>query len=252
MLRLLLERTLRGSVFPRRLPPQFGRRKIYVSASAGLKYVFKPMATIDPDLLAFASDYVRPGHVVWDLGANIGLFTFAAAQMAGPGGRVISIEADTWLIGLLRKSISLSPESSAPITLVPVAISDRAGLATFHLAQRSRATNHLAGFGSTQTGGVKESHTVVTVTLDWLAQQVPPPNVLKIDVEGAESLVLAGAQEMIAKHRPVILCEINGDASPWCSDFFKKNGYRMFDAGKPKAERVELDAAPYATLALPS
>lgn len=96
MLRSLVERATRGWRFRRTLPVALGGAGIYISPLAGLKYLFRPMDTIDPTLCRLAREFVRGGHVVWDVGANVGLFSFAAAHFAGAGGRVISIEPDVY------------------------------------------------------------------------------------------------------------------------------------------------------------
>ena len=61
-----------------------------------------------------------------------------------------------------------------------------------NIAQRGRAANFMRGFGTSQTGGVRNRQPVVTVTLDWLAERFPVPDIIKIDVEAGERLVLEG------------------------------------------------------------
>src|SRR3974390_2182320 len=102
--RKIVELSTRDWVYPRRLPSSFGGVPIFVTPSAGLKYLFKPMTKVDPILLRNAIDLIRPNDIVWDIGANVGLFTFAAAARAGSNGCVIAFEPDTWLVQLLRKS----------------------------------------------------------------------------------------------------------------------------------------------------
>src|SRR5437870_1265436 len=98
MLRSLAERLTRSLRFKRRLPGAFGRVPIWVSPSAGLKYLFRSMSNVDPALLQLVSEFVAADHVVWDVGANVGLFSFAAAFQAGPRGLVVSVEPDVWLV----------------------------------------------------------------------------------------------------------------------------------------------------------
>src|SRR5579859_3877308 len=103
-LRLALERASHRVVVLRRLPPPFAGARIYVSTEGGLRYLARPMAQVDPPLLRLAAEVVRRGDTVWDIGANMGLFSFAAAVLAGPEGRVLAVEPDTDLVGLLRRS----------------------------------------------------------------------------------------------------------------------------------------------------
>ncbi len=194
----MLERFSRNRVLRRRLPEDFGTVPILVSPDASLRFW---KLRLESDLFEFAREFVQPGSVVWDVGANVGLLSVAAAQRAGASGKVIAMEADIWLAGLLRKSAALQPASSAPIQVIPAAIFDAPTVASFHVAQRCRAGNFLEGSGgSSQTGGVRETVSVLTITLDWLLEQEGIPSVLKIDVEGAESNVLVAPDACWPKH----------------------------------------------------
>ncbi|MGB7267151.1 MAG: FkbM family methyltransferase, partial [Terracidiphilus sp.] len=205
-LRTLLERVSRGRVLKRHLPAEFGSVPILVSPDAALS-LWKTRT--ESDLFDFAREFVQAGDVVWDAGANVGLFSIAAAQQAGVTGKVVAIEADIWLAALLRRSAAMQPATAAPIQVIPAAVYDSPAIASFNIAKRGRASNFLsAAGGSSQTGGVRETVSVITTTLDWLLDQVAAPNVLKIDVEGAECNVLRGAQRVLAEVQPVILIEV--------------------------------------------
>ena len=109
MLRRLTERITRDWTLRRQLPQDFGGVPILVTPSAGLRYLARSMNDVDPVLMNLVKEFVRPGSVVWDIGANVGLFTFAAASLAGPGGQVMAMEPDAWLVQLLRRSAKLQP-----------------------------------------------------------------------------------------------------------------------------------------------
>lgn len=251
MIRSLLEKATRRSTFRRTLPAGMGGAPIYVSGSAGLKYLFRPMESIDPGLCALAREFVSAGHTVWDVGANVGLFTFAAAHLAGARGKVIAFEPDVWLVQLLRHSAAIQPPSSAEVQIVPAAVAQSCDLRSFHIAVRSRATNALAGYGH-HTGGVAERQTVVTASLDWLAERLPSPDVVKIDVEGAELEVLRGAIGLMQKKGPIFLCEVSADRAREVTQLLKDLRYRIYDGDSDGGARREVDVAPWSTVAVRS
>jgi FkbM family methyltransferase len=249
-LRLALERASHRVVVRRRLPPPFAGARIYVSTEGGLRYLAHPMAQVDPALLRLAAEVVRRGDTVWDIGANVGLFSFAAAVMAGPEGRVLAVEPDTDLVGLLRRSAAAAV-GLAPVEILPAAIADDLSVARFHIARRNRATSHLAGFGSAMAGGVRSTRVVPTLTLDWLAARFPAPDVLKIDVEGAELAVLVGGGRVLADS-PVVICEVSGQNTAAVSTVLAGHGYTLYDGDQLVGERVPVPVAPFNLLAIPA
>src|SRR5450631_4016821 len=106
-LRRAVELLSRRVVLKRRMPAQFGGGQLFVSPDSGLRYCRINLVNADPHLFRMAAELVRRGDVVWDIGANVGLFSFAAAGAAGPEGHVVALEPDTWLVGLLRRSSNL-------------------------------------------------------------------------------------------------------------------------------------------------
>lgn len=236
-------------VLPRRLPAQFRRARLYVSSEGGLGYLRPRLSSVDPALLRLAGELVRPGAVVWDIGANLGLFSVAAAAMAGPAGRVLAVEPDCWLVSLLRRSATAG-EGLAPVEVLPAAVSDRVGVGRFHIARRARATSHLAGFGTTQAGGVRASQLVPTVTMDWLLRHFPAPDLVKIDVEQAELPALAGASGVLAG-RPALICEVAGANAAPVGELLGGFGYDFYDGTLPAGLRRPLDHVPWSLLALP-
>jgi FkbM family methyltransferase len=250
--RALLERLSRDRVVRRRLPPEHGGAALFVSPDAALKLWRRDLAQADPLLLGLAAELVRPGQVVWDIGANVGLFAFAAAHRAGPTGHVIAVEADDWLAALLRRSASTAGPAYAPVDVLAAAVSDRTGVADLRIAERGRAGNYLGTVpGSTQTGGHRETRKVVTVTLDSLLDAFPPPHLVKIDVEGAEALCLRGAEHLLATVRPVLICEVTADNTTEVGDRLRSHGYTLFDAAEPPGSRPPLAAPVWNTLATP-
>lgn len=248
-LRHLSEQFSHRYVARRHLPPPFKPIPFYVSSEGGLKYLRRSVAHVDRELLALVAEFVQRDSVVWDIGANVGLFSFAAAAASGPKGQVIAVEPDSWLVDLLRRSSALDGDR-APVVVVPVAVSDQSGFATFHIASRSRATNYLDGYGSPDSGGSRDRQVVPTIDIDSLGRHFPWPDILKIDVEGAELLALTGAKDALA-HRPVLICEVTKANSAEVTALLHAAGYRLFDGLCPAAARGEVDMATFQTLAQP-
>jgi FkbM family methyltransferase len=252
MLRRMIEDMTRDWVIRRRLPADFLRASIHVSPSAGLRYLYRSMDDIDSVLLDLVREFVKPGAVVWDVGANVGLFSFAAASLAGSEGRVIAFEPDAWLVQLLRRSACRQPAQSAPVQIIPAAVASQVSIRTLCLATRSRAANYLAEFGTIQTGGLREEQSVIAVSLDWLLQELPHPSVVKIDVEGAEMEVLKGAERLFESVRPVVLCEVIPASEQAVTKFLRSYDYQILDGETDAANRTPLQTAPWCTIAIPN
>ena len=165
-------------------------------------------------------ELVRPNITVWDIGANVGLFSFAAASL---GAQVVAVEADTWLANLIHRSALLN---KLPVTVLPAAVSDRQGISRLYLSDQGKASNSLCGVGIAQT--------VIAVTLDSLLDHFAAPEVLKIDVEGTEYAVLSGAWKVL-QARPLIFCEVTGDYEA-IGKLLREANYELYAAREAKRQ----------------
>jgi FkbM family methyltransferase len=252
-LRRAAERLSRGVVLHRRLPEEFGSQTLFVTPDSALAYWGFDLAKADPLLLRLAAELVRPGMTVWDIGANNGLFTFAAAVRAGAGARVVAVEPDPVLAALLRRSNLVRTCERADVAVVNAVVTESAGVVEFTLAARGRAASHLSDLdGSSQSGGSRERLHVVSVTLDTLAEHFGSPDLVKIDVEGAEERCLRGAARLLATARPVVLCEVGKGACAAVTEILTGHGYVLVDASVGAEERRPLATAVWNTLAIPS
>lgn len=150
---------------------------------------------------------VRENSWYLDVGANIGLMS-APLLHTRSGVTVVSVEASPHTGACLKRSIEGSPRRDR-WTFEGLALGSREGQATFFAS----APSHGAFDGLRDTGrGRGATATTVTMTrLDalWRRHGQPDVSCIKIDVEGAESEVLAGAAECVAACRPVIMLEWN-------------------------------------------
>lgn len=171
--------------------------------------------------------------VFWDVGANIGLYSWCCAH-ARPDFHIMSFEPDAKNLECLRRTSAAWKLDAHQI--VPRAVSDQVGRTTFFTDEISRATGTLepaaGAFNATHYGTIPRGVEVETVTLDHLISEGwAPPLVIKIDVEGAELRVLRGGQRLFAEHRPILLLEIFGDR-PQTFALLKEFGYDCFDSDR--------------------
>jgi FkbM family methyltransferase len=149
---------------------------------------------------------LQRGDVFVDVGANKGDFSLFAAHLTGDTGRVIAVEPEGTNADWIERSIARNRYSS--VEVARVALSDHAGEATLFLGEKSGWHSLLSTDGVVTTGEV----TVATQTLDELlaARGIARVDVIKIDVEGAEASVFAGATQTFAgNHRMTVLLDVH-------------------------------------------
>jgi FkbM family methyltransferase len=160
------------------------------------------------------TQYVRPGDVVYDIGAHVGFYTLLASRLVGPRGRVYAFEPNAENLVLLHRHLSLNSVSN--VTVLGLAVSESAGQACFEAlgsSGRLSKTGHIV---------------VLTESLDGLLSRsaIVPPSCIKIDVEGAEALVLRGAVKLIGACEPTIFLATHGHAvHAECLALLKGLGY---------------------------
>lgn len=250
-IRVALERLSRGVVLERRFPRAHGGASIWVSPDVSLRFWKHNVESFDANLVLLARELTRPGDIVWDIGASVGLFALAAAFTAGPEGRVVAVEADPWVADLLGRSARSLPPSYAPIDVIAAAVADQSGEVELTVSSRGRAANHLERLqGSTQSGESRGGIRVPGLTLNELLRKYPAPALLKVDVEGAEELVLRGGDRVLER-RPKVLCEVHATNTDAVTRRLHDWDYELFDADEFARPRSKRSVASWNTLALP-
>ena len=185
------------------------------------------LGTYELDLQAAASQLIKPGMVVYDVGANIGYISLMAARLTGESGRVFSFEALPANIARLNRNVTLNALLDR-VQVVHAAVLDKAGEATF-LAHASGAMGKALGSAG------RDEHYTQTIKVKGLAlddfvfrQGNPPPAVIKMDIEGGEGMALAGMTRLLKEARPVLLIELHGEeAARQVWDCLKANHYSL-------------------------
>ena len=180
-------------------------------------------------LLKFVDRFVEPESVVWDVGANMGIFAVPSAHRAK---FTLAIEPDPFNLALLHKTLASNPDLR--IEVFPAAVADCVGTARFNIPIRGRSASGLdKTFFGTQTGGVRQQFTVVTVTADWLLERYPPPSFMKVDAEGAEVLILTGAKRLLSEARPAMVIEMPKENAHASKAIFDEYDYATFSSYIP-------------------
>jgi FkbM family methyltransferase len=171
-------------------------------AGWGGRGVFVLGAGLEPEL-ALVPLLVHPGDTVIDVGANSGLYTLEAATRVGPGGTVVALEPNPDMTAVLRANIERN--RLAAVRVRPLAAAEAPGPA--RLYENLGRPN---AFGLTPRHPDTPWRPVTTVTLDQLAadEGLGPVHLVKVDAEGAEDRVLAGAAGLLARWRPAVVAEV--------------------------------------------
>jgi FkbM family methyltransferase len=164
------------------------------------------LGTNEPSVQAALTDLLQPGHVLYDVGANVGFLTLVGATLVGPAGAVCAFEPDLANAHLVRENALRNGLSQ--VLVVARAVGAATGAAQLQLADY--AGGH-ALVGSGEPPDLRGLVPVEAVSLDDFVAQpgVRPPDVVKVDVEGGEAAVLDGMAAVLATTRPVLLIELD-------------------------------------------
>ena len=180
----------KSSVVPILQGPLRGKRWIAGSSTHGCW-----LGTYELDTQHTLGEIVQSGMTCYDCGANAGFFSLLFAYLTGPSGKVIAFEPYPENVGYIKRHVSINRLTN--IEVCPTALGSRDGPATF------------SGSGSMGRLSDDGELSVKCSRLDSLG--FPPPDVIKIDVEGAEGELIDGAENLLAKYHPALLISMHMD-----------------------------------------
>lgn len=167
-------------------------------------------STKEPETLEWIDGF-QSGSVVWDIGANVGLYSCYAAKVRNC--KVFAFEPSVFNLELLARNIFLNGLTRS-VAIVPVPLSDRLAFSTLNMTSTEWG-GALSTFGQDYGWDGKEIQRIFEFqTLGLSADdavrllQLPQPNYIKIDVDGIEHFILLGARDTLSKVDGVLI-EVN-------------------------------------------
>ena len=181
---------------------------------------------------AAIKQHLPVGGTFVDVGAHIGIYSLRAAHVVGAGGRVISVEPNPETVRKLRGNIQAS--GASVVAVQPVACSDsEAEVELFAASRENTGETSLSRENAGQSGGATV-YKVRARPLDAILAEagVSRVDAMKIDVEGAELLVLKGARQTLTRYSPVLVMELvdkqlhsMGTSAAEVKEFLRAQGY---------------------------
>ncbi|MEO6654763.1 MAG: FkbM family methyltransferase [Pyrinomonadaceae bacterium] len=220
-----LGRVIFGKMLPRR------PYRVLIGPLRGARFVLGSMAgegggatvyfnKVESEQTAAIQRELSPGKTFFDLGANVGYYSILASRLVGRGGHVAAFEPVVRNLSFLQRHIELNDAEN--VQVLPFAVSSEAGILSF-------STGSNSGMGSLDFDGGNGKMLVPTVTLDEIAERLKlTPDVLKIDVEGAEVEVFRGATRILNTARPTIFLSTHStDLREQCLAHLRDTGYTV-------------------------
>lgn len=189
------------------------------------------LGNFEKDKQIILSKIIKKGTISYDIGANVGFYTLLFSKLVGDKGKVFSFEPLPRNLDYLNDHLKLNEISN--VSLYDYAISDSTGEVFF-----DDSVDNSMGHITDRPSKLKVS----TISLDELYEQgkIPLPNYIKIDVEGAEWLVLKGAKSILLESKPTIFLATHGSQiHKDCIDFLRSLGYKLIPIGTGSLEETD-------------
>jgi FkbM family methyltransferase len=180
---------------------------------------------LEPQQSAAMVRTLGTGQVFFDIGANVGYYSILASRLVGPQGRVVAFEPVVRNLSFLYRHIVLNKARN--VLALTMACADNVAIAAFSAGANYAEGHLLADRDGSEAGTAKAVSIVPMATVDAIVKQLGvSPNVIKIDVEGAEYLVLKGAHATLLEARPSIFLSVHSESlRATCLEHLRGLGY---------------------------
>lgn len=214
----------------------YARHPIWLNVDSEVEYSMRLRSCDkEPETVEWIEKFVKPGDILYDIGANVGAYSLVANKFSGGKAKVYAFEPSFSTFAQLSKNIFLNRCSSEVIPLY-VALSEKSGIETFNYSSLSPGIAlHALGNTIDNKGNAFTpvfSQPVISYTLDEFIERfaIEPPTHIKLDVDGHEWPILKGAAKTLALPSvKSVLVELEPMLENYrpILDFFEAKGFKI-------------------------
>lgn len=221
--------------------------EFYLSTSSHLFQRIITLGYYESDISALYRKYVQPDRDVIDVGANVGFYTVLAAKHL-KSGHVLAAEPTDGAYERLEKNVAFNGVADRSILFQGLVSDTDSRQSLFVLPGMEEYSSMTPLMHPSIVGREAVSKEIQARTIDSLVKEHGlNPALLKVDVEGAEARVFAGAEETLRTARPVVIAEFwppiiesAGSSPDEILKLFERCGYDVFDAHNPRAKSGDI------------
>ncbi len=206
------------------------------------------------DAANYFSKHIKKGDVIFDVGCYVGLSALHFSKLVGKNGKIICFEPNKYNLLRIKNNFSLNPTLTGNIELYNIGLSDQNEI-TKMLLSDDIESGHASASQLVKGGNIAISQaelikmgffedTVQMHTLDtFVKESCLIPNVIKIDIEGAEILFLKGATQTLLNYKPILFMELhNVFAACFVTKFLKELNYEYHIISEEWGNRTQIVA----------